>query len=75
MQCNTPVIGSEVGDLGNIINTYGIGYTFEKENSEQLCTCIIKAFNDDKKDYYTNCSEATKIFSVDYTVNEFIKNI
>ena len=30
MQCNTPVIGSEVGDLGDIINTYGIGYNFQE---------------------------------------------
>jgi glycosyltransferase involved in cell wall biosynthesis len=75
LQCNTPVIGSDIGDLGDIIKKYGIGYTFEKENLAQLCNCIIKAFKDDKNDYYKNCREAVKIFSVDYAVSEFLKNI
>jgi glycosyltransferase involved in cell wall biosynthesis len=75
LQCDTPVIGSDIGDLGTVIKKYGIGYTFKKENIEQLCVCIVKAFKDDKNDYCKNCKEAAKIFSVDYAVNEFLKNI
>lgn len=75
LQCNTPILGADVGDVGDIIKKFKIGYVFKKGDPIELRECIIKAFKDDKKDFLTNLAEANKIFSVEYAVNEFLKNM
>ncbi|MEI6764306.1 MAG: glycosyltransferase [Bacteroidota bacterium] len=75
LQCGTPLIGANVGDLGDVITKYGIGYTFEKENSEELCAKIVLAFNDLKSAYTEPIQQALTLFSVENAVHEFIRNI
>jgi glycosyltransferase involved in cell wall biosynthesis len=74
LQFDTPVIGADIGDLGDIIKRFKLGYIFEKENTSELAYAISKAFYDKKEDYQTHIREAKKIFSVDNAVGEFIKN-
>jgi glycosyltransferase involved in cell wall biosynthesis len=75
LQCGTPIIGADVGDLGDVIRNYKIGSTFTKENSEELCTRIVEAFHEKKEDYENNIAEVLKIFSVDNAVEEFNRNV
>ncbi len=71
LQCGTPIIGADVGDLGDVIRNYKIGSIFTKENSGELCTRIVEAFHTEKEDYKENIVEALKIFSVENAVEEF----
>lgn len=75
LQCETPVIGADIGDLGPIIKEFGLGYTFQKENVLELSKCIFEAFNDKKENYLNNIQNAMKIFSVQNSVNTYISNI
>jgi glycosyltransferase involved in cell wall biosynthesis len=75
LQCGTPIIGADVGDLGEVIRKYKIGSTFARENSEDLCGKIVEAFYERKEDYGEYIVEALKIFSVDVAVDSFSRNI
>ena len=75
LQCGTPLIGAAVGDLGDVIRKYGIGYTFTKENSVELCGRIVEAYDKVKENYKENIAAVLKIFSVDYAVEEFNNNL
>jgi glycosyltransferase involved in cell wall biosynthesis len=75
LQGNIPVIAANIGDLGNIVETYQLGCVFEKENAGELSECIVKAFRDDKIKYFPAIQEAVKIFSVEKSVEAFCKNI
>ncbi len=75
LQCGTPIIGADVGDLGDVIRNYKIGSTFTKENSDELCGKIVEAFYERKENYGDNIVEALKIFSVENAVEEFNNNL
>jgi glycosyltransferase involved in cell wall biosynthesis len=75
LQCGTPIIGADVGDLGDVIRKYKIGSTFTKENSEELCGKIVEVFYKVKEEYKENIDEALRIFSVDNAVEEFNNNL
>lgn len=75
LQCGTPIIGANVGDLGDVIRNYKIGSTFTKENCGELCIRIVEAFHMEKEDYRESIVEALKIFSVENAVEEFNRNV
>lgn len=75
LQCNTPMIGTMTGDLGDVIRNYNLGYTFEKENISELSQMIEKAFYDNKESYLVDIIKAQPVFSVEGDVKEFVKNI
>jgi glycosyltransferase involved in cell wall biosynthesis len=75
LQCETPIIGADVGDLGDVIQKYKIGNIFTKENSDELSRKIEEAFYKAKADYTENIMEALKIFSIDNAVDEFNKKL
>jgi len=75
LQGMIPMIGADVGDLGDIIRIQKIGYVFERGSAVALSEMIVKAFYDRKEDYYENIRNAMKTFSVDNAVAEFEGNL
>ena len=75
LQCNIPIIGADIGDMGPLIKKYDLGFTFEKENKFELAAKIEEATNSDKTYYFEKIQEALKIFSVDQSIISFLNNI
>lgn len=75
LQCETPLIGADVGDMGDVIRKYRIGTTFTKENIDELCERIIDAYNEVKSEYSENIVEALKLFSVENAVHSYNLNL
>lgn len=75
LQCYTPVIGANVGDLGKIIKKYQLGYVFQKENEKELAEKIILSHSATKSTYHQNIASALSIFSTTSAVQLFIKKI
>ena len=75
LQCNIPIIGADIGDMGPLIKKYGIGFTFEKENIHDLATQIEVATYSDKSLYFEKIKKALEIFSIDQSVNLFLSKI
>ena len=72
LQCKTPMITSNVGDLGLLVEKYRIGFVFEKENAQQLADLILKASQQDKNKFNEGLDTALEIFDVKKAANKLI---
>ena len=75
LQCLTPIIGADIGDLGPVIKKYHLGFTFKKEDSIELAEKISEAFYQNKEKYINDIQKALLLFSVDHAVNLFTNNL
>ncbi|VAX16054.1 Glycosyl transferase [hydrothermal vent metagenome] len=51
---NKPMISTNVGGLGEVIKENQTGYLVEKENPEQLANAILKYYNENKEEEFSN---------------------
>lgn len=75
LQCQLPIIATDVGDTGSLIKKYNIGFVCEKENANELAKLIEKSFYVERSEFIENINEALKIFDVKNTVQKFISDI
>jgi glycosyltransferase involved in cell wall biosynthesis len=64
LQCGLPMIVSRVGDMGKLVEKYGIGFSFEKENQTELSQLIIKVISLKKEFFCDNIQKARRFFDV-----------
>lgn len=62
LQFQLPVIASQVGDTGELVQKYRIGFVFENENIVQLTGAIVEAFSKPKIDFTANFCEILELF-------------
>ena len=75
---NTPVIAAQVGDMGQLVKKYKIGYTFPSEDVEKLTAIIektIKMGKIDKRRLGGNLKKFAQKFEVSSTATELIEYI
>ncbi|PIZ71114.1 hypothetical protein COY07_05570 [Candidatus Peregrinibacteria bacterium CG_4_10_14_0_2_um_filter_43_11] len=75
LQCHLPVIVAQVGDMKQLADEYGIGYSFPREDAKILAKYIQQAVNDDKENFRNKIDEVLKIFDLPGTVNHLITDI
>jgi glycosyltransferase involved in cell wall biosynthesis len=75
LQCQLPIIATDVGDTGDLIKKYNIGFVCEKENANELAKLIEKSFYIEKSEFIENINEALKIFDVKKTVQKLISDL
>lgn len=75
LQSNLPMVVTDVGDTGNLVKKYNIGYVCEKENPKSLAKIISKATTVDKNIFKKNIHNISKIFDNQTSVKTFIQKI
>lgn len=69
---NKPMISTNVGGLGEVIETGKTGYLVEKENPIELAKAILKYYNENKEAEFAN---NIRTESAKYSWSEFVKGM
>ncbi|MGG4553701.1 glycosyltransferase family 4 protein [Paenibacillus humicus] len=75
LQCGLPMIVSKVGDMGDLMDKYKVGYSFESENAAELAEKIKFAFGDSKEKYEENILIMKSIFDIDTIAATLIEKV
>lgn len=73
MKACLPVIAAEVGDLGQLIQKYQVGFTFPKEDSKklaQILKIVIKEGRQPLNNYQEKTKKLAKLFDINYSAKQ-----
>jgi glycosyltransferase involved in cell wall biosynthesis len=74
LQAGTPLIVSDVGDMGRLVREFDLGRVVPPGDVQELSRAMI-GFRLDKKDYTRNIPEALKLFDPDKAVDDYLNTI
>jgi glycosyltransferase involved in cell wall biosynthesis len=74
LQMRTPLIVTDVGDMGYLVRRYNLGKAVTPGDIQGLAQAMID-FVREEKDYSKNIPEALKLFDIETAVNDFIKTL
>ena len=72
LQMGTPLIVTNVGDMGHLTRKFGLGKVVSPGSARRLARAIIE-FASEKKDYSGNMSEALSLLDIDRAVDNFLR--
>jgi len=72
LQMGTPLIVTDVGDMGYMTRKFGLGKVVQPGNAKKLARAIVE-FASEKKDYSINVSEAVALLDIDRAVDDFLR--
>lgn len=74
LQMGTPLIVTDVGDMGHLTRKFGLGKVVLPGNAKSLARAIIE-FASEKRDYSDNMSRALGLLDIDGAVDGFLRTI
>jgi glycosyltransferase involved in cell wall biosynthesis len=72
LQMGTPLIVTNVGDMGHLTKRFGLGKTVPPGNAKRLARAVIE-FASEKKDYSRNIPEALRLLDIDEAVDDYLR--
>lgn len=72
IQCNTPIIGSDLPEISRIINDYNIGFTFNPYDPAMIATSINKMKQIGKQAFKSNLEKANQSLNWETEKKELI---
>ncbi|MCK4403756.1 MAG: glycosyltransferase [candidate division Zixibacteria bacterium] len=74
LQMGTPLIVTDVGDMGRLVKRYRLGKVIPPGDIKRLAQAIIE-FTCEKKDYSKNIPEALKLLNIEKAVDDYLKTV
>ncbi len=74
LQMGTPLIVTDVGDMGCLVKRFGLGKVVPPGDKQKLAQVMIE-FACEKKDYSKNIPEALKLFDIKKAVDDYLKTV
>lgn len=72
LQMGTPLIVTNVGDMGHLTKKFGLGKVVPSGDTQRLAQAMIE-FAAEEKDYTGNMSEALKLLDIDEAVDDYLR--
>jgi glycosyltransferase involved in cell wall biosynthesis len=72
LQMGTPLIVTNVGDMGHLTKKFGLGKVVPVGNAKRLAQAMIE-FAGEKKNYTGNMSEALKLLDIEEAVDDYVR--
>jgi glycosyltransferase involved in cell wall biosynthesis len=72
LQMGTPLIVTNVGDMGHLTRKFGLGKVVQPGNAEELARAIVE-FASEKEGYSGNMSDALSLLDIDQAVDDYLR--
>jgi glycosyltransferase involved in cell wall biosynthesis len=74
LQMGTPLIVSDVGDMGRLVKEFGLGMVFPAGDVEKLTEALIE-FAREERDYSRKIPEALKLLESDRAIDDYLRTL
>ncbi len=75
VHCGIPIVGTDVGDLGSLIERYRLGAVAQPESPKSLADALHRMLPHDRAAYRDGMRQAREVFDVEKAAQQYLKAV